>query len=224
MMTYVYVISFILLIILFIYGIFNYNLTNALDHYVNNKEKFTNYLELHPEDNKSIRPLDNCSAQDKKTEKYIYSPSSGGIPENPWKYKFYVQDIYKKDSKVNQIGKMNGKYCVKKPKLLFDGIWSPYVFTKDGFEHTKWSLTDENLSEGEVCMKSLFDTLKPMPKELPADCPVKCLTDCDIGVYCNGPVMNDPQNLTSKIDEQVICFPSVFSPDGNKKPLATYGF
>lgn len=226
MMTYIYIVSFFVIFILFIYGMVNYNLKNALDHYINNnsnKEGFSNYLEILPEDNKSIRPIDDCTREDIKTKNFVYSPSSGGIPENPWKYNYYVQDVYKKDA-TNPIGKTNGKYCVSKPKLLFDGIWSPYVFTKDGFEHTKWSLTNGNLSEGEVCMKSLYDNLKTMPKDLPPDCPVKCLTECDMGVYCNGPVMNDPQDLTSKIDEQYICFPSVFSPNGNKNPLPTYGF
>ncbi len=222
MTTLIYILSFFVLFVLFIYGMVNYNLKNALDHYVH-KERFTNNTEILPLNTTSIRPIDDCSQQDKNKEKLVYSPSAGGIPENPWKYNNYVEDIYKKDA-TNPLGKENGKYCIKKPKLLFDGIWSPYIFTKDGYEHTKWSLTNGNLSEGEVCMKSLYDTLKTMPKELPPDCPVKCLTNCDVGVYCNGPVFNDPQDLTSKIDEQYICFPSVFSPDGNKNPLTTYGF
>ncbi len=222
MTTLIYIISFFIIFVLFIYGMVNYNLKNALDHYIN-KEKFTNFTEILPKNDKSIRPIDSCTQQDKDNEKIVYSPSAGGIPDAPWKYNNYVQDVYKKN-KDEALGKENGKYCIKKPKLLFDGIWSPYIFTKDGYEHTKWSLTNGNLSEGEVCMKSLYDNLKTMPKDLPPDCPVKCLTDCDLGVYCNGPVFNDPQDLTSKIDEQYICFPSVFSPDGNQNPLPTYGF
>ena len=188
---------------------------------VGNTEDFKNMEEMKE---KSIRPIDGCKELDEKNADLLRTNTATGIPQAPadQQYIDYVGEVYTYKQPNEALER--GKYCIKKPKLLFDGIWSPYIFTKDGYEHTEWSLTNGKLSEDEVCMKSLYDTLKTMPKELPPDCPVKCLTNCDVGVYCNGPVFNDPQDLTSKIDEQYICFPSVFSPNGNKNPLPTYGF
>ena len=219
MLSFVIGLSVIILVILFIYGFVNYNLKTVVDRYINSgeKEDFSNRME------ESVRPIDECVKYDMKGNNKLYTNCSGGIPDAPYKYDFYVGDVYR-NIKNESLGKENGPYCVKKPKLLFDGIWSPYIFAKDGYEKTEWSLTNGNLFEGEICMKSLFNTLKPMPKWSPPDCQVKCLNDCQIGTYCNGPVDNDRQDITDPKDSQVICFPSIFSPDGNKDPLTRIGF
>lgn len=214
-------ISVVVLVILFIYGLVNYNLKSFVGQYIR-QENFENQEEEN--EDKSIRPIDECKKMDEKEESILRTAVSGGIPQAPFKYNDYVGDIYF-NNKTNPIGKENGKYCIKKPKLLFDGIWSPYQFYNDGWEKTEWELTNGNLSEGEVCMKSLYNTLKPMPKWSPPDCPVKCQNDCEIGVYCNGPPDNDPQDLTDANDSTFICFPSVFTPGiKGEKPLKTYGF
>ncbi len=216
---YIYVISiFILLIVIFWAGS-NYFLKSALDHYSNNKEGFENLTDA---SNQSIRPIDECSKRDLKEQNILFSPSSGGIPDAPFKYVNYVGEIYR-EIPNETLGKDNGIYCIKKPKLLYDGIWEPYIFAKNGNEKTEWSLTDGNLFEGDICMKSLYNTLKPMPKYLPADCPP--MYDTTIGVYCNGPVMNDPQDITSPIDSQVIAFPSIFTPGlPGESPIQNTGF
>lgn len=216
MFSFVIGFAVILLIILFIYGLFNYQLKNTLDKF-SNQENFSN------QDQESIRPLDECRKYDEKGQQLLQTNVSAGIPEAPYRYNYYVGEIYQ-NKQDDSLSKESGPYCVKKPKLLFDGIWSPYIFAKDGFERTEWSLTNGNLFEGEVCMKSLYNTLKPMPKWSPPDCKVKCINDCEVGTYCNGPVMNDPQDITDPDDSQAICFPSIFSPNANKDPLKTVGF
>ncbi len=223
------------LVLLFIYGFVNSQLKSMLDNFTNQggiQENFSprslsdNDLIPTPLEEPSVRPIDDCRKYDMKGEDKVHTNVAVGIPDAPYKYNDYVGEIY--IEKPNQeIGRENGPYCIKKPKLLYDGIWSPYLFSKEGYERVEWSLTNGNLFEGEVCMKSLFNTLKPMPKWSAPDCPVKCLNDgnCnDFSVYCNGPDMNDRQDITAPNDSSMICFPSIFSPDGNKHPTTKIGF
>ncbi len=255
MLTFVVGLSVIILIILFLYGFLNYNLKGMLEKF-SKKEHFQNmnpspvipekinvtYNEYGTgDDADSVRPIDDCRKYDMKGYDKLHTNVAVGLPDAPYKYNDYIGEIY--IQKENQtLGRDNGKYCVKKPKLLFDGIWSPYLFEKEGWERVEWSLTDGGLFEGETCMKSLFNTLKPMPKWSPPDCPVKCLNDCkeDFYVYCNteqlteseknkfkgglDKAMNDPQDITDPNDANVICFPSMFSPDGNVNPTTKIGF
>ena len=226
MLSFIIGFSVIILILIFIYGFVNYNLKNMLDKFTNKSEHFTT-LSLSPSSSStsdSVRPVDECVKQDKEGENKVQTSVAVGIPDAPFKYNDYVGSIYlQKDN--NELGKENGPYCVKKPKLLYDGVWSPYLYAKNGWETVEWSLTNGNLFEGEVCMKSLYNTLKPMPKWSNPDCPVKCLNECeDFYVYCNGPEDNDKQDITDPNDSSVICFPSVFSPDGNKNPTTKIGF
>ncbi len=208
---------------------------------VGNTEDFKNMEEMKE---KSIRPIDGCKELDEKNADLLRTNTATGIPQAPadQQYIDYVGEVYTYKQPNEALER--GKYCIKKPKLLFDGIWSPYIFAKDGFMKVKWELTDGNLFEGDVCMDSLYDTLKPMPKILPPDCPIKCINDCDdpielgkegfcgnkcdLSYYCNGPNFTDPQNISDPIDPQdkeVVCFPSIFNQNlKNRKPTSVYGF
>lgn len=224
MISFIVGIVVIFLILLFVYGLFNYQLKGMMDTYVNGKEIQENFTTNRMEE-ASIRPIDECVKNDMKGDELLHTNCSHGIPNGPFDYKYYVGDVYIPEPTNPELGRKNGKYCVGKQKLLFDGIWSPHIFAKEGYETTKWKLTNGNVTEGEICMKSLYNTLKPMPTELPPDCPVKCLKESDIGVYCNGPPDNDKQDITDPNDEQVICFPSIFTPYADQgKTLSKVGF
>ncbi len=88
MISFIVGIVVIFLILLFVYGLFNYQLKGMMDTYVNGKEIQENFTTNRMEE-ASIRPIDECVKNDMKGDDLLHTNCSHGIPNGPFDYKYY---------------------------------------------------------------------------------------------------------------------------------------
>jgi len=133
--------------------------TLSTEHFENNNDK-------------SVRVDCSCKKKDTLSDKILNFQTPASIPGCHDNYTYYINDIYiNKQKSKEPTRKYNCRTkCMNKPKLLYDGIYEPYIFENKGFEKIKWKLTDGNLTDGDYCS----DKLLQMNKEMPDNC-----NDCE---------------------------------------------
>lgn len=196
------IIFFILFIFLLIYG-FNHILRSMIDHVLEgSSENFENYL---GDENNVVNPVDDCSKIDRLTENRLNFQTATNIPLSPnTNYQNYVGNIYSNENKKQENNLDKGNYCLKKSKLLYDGIWDPIIESNNGMQYETWNLTNGNLTDGYYCSNKLLEVNKPIPKNFIDHSATPPINDMKYYTYFNDPV-ND------KYDTEIACFPSVFN-------------
>jgi hypothetical protein len=206
MLSLIIAIIFIILFIILCFFGGNYLLRGMLEKMVGNKEHFDN------NDINKIAEIDQCKQIDIANQNQLNFQTATNIPLSPNKYKNYIGSIYinkeanKEANFFNSEGIDKGKYCLSKPRLLYDGIWDPQINIDSPYEDETWKLTNGNLSGGYYCSDKLVEVNKPIPRNYIDK----------TAVYTNeGPsshyytYFNDTQD--DIFDTQITCFPSVFT-------------
>jgi hypothetical protein len=197
---------------IFLFGIFifllisggNYLLRNMVDHFINDyKENFENKSEYK---DKNIELNDACSKLDLKSQEVLNFQTGTNIPLSQVNYSNYVGDIYiVKDKDRTEDNPNNSKYLLKKPLLLYDGIWkSDMQFNKTGDEHQYWDLTNGNIGIDGYWSDDLIRTNKDLPKNYIDKTAVYQDTNNKYFTYCNDTVYDVE-------DKEIECFPEIFS-------------
>ena len=190
---------FIIFIFLSISGL-NFALKRMIDSVLNNhKEDFTN------NDNSIVNPIDDCRKIDVLTDNQLNFQTATNIPLSPVDYKNYVGNIYIPNSKNNENNQLtHGKYCMMKPKLLYDGIWESEIKKENPFEKQDWKLTNGDLTDGYYCSDKMIETNKPIPENYKDESSTPPITDGKYYTWFN-------DTYDDIFDTQISCFPSVFN-------------
>jgi hypothetical protein len=208
MISLIFAIIFIILfIILSIVG-GNYFLKGILEKMVgSNKEHFDN------NDINNIDNIDECKKIDLENQNQLNFQTGTNIPLSPTNYKNYIGSIYihKEPDVFPTDGLGKGKYCLTKPKLLYDGIWNPKINIESPYEHETWDLTNGNLNSGYYCSDKLIEVNKPIPRNY-IDKTASYLNDSESASYYS--YYNDVQD--DIFDTQIACFPNIFDPNNPK--------
>ena len=203
----------IIFIILIIYGI-NYLLKKSLDHFItNHKENFQNSNS----DTSIVNPIDECRKIDNESNEQLNFQTATNIPLSPYQYSDYVGKIYSNDMYIEESDELKkGKYCMRKPKLLYDGIWDPKINVnrEEGTEFQEWKLTNGNISNDYYCSNKMIETNKPIPPGF-IDKSAVYVAPCEESKYYN--YLIDPYQ--DPLDAQLHCFPQVFNAGMNKETI-----
>lgn len=173
----------------------------------NKKEQFQNFInDIDDIDNSIINPIDECKKIDINAQDTLNFQTATNIPLSPNNYTNYIGNIYidnnieKDNFSINDVN----KYCMKKSKLLYDGIWNPIIDKYDNYEHETWDLTNGNLSDGFYCSDKLLEVNKPFPKNFVDKSATPPIVGGEYFTY-----FNDTQD--DIFDTEIQCFPSVFN-------------
>lgn len=189
----------ILFIILSILG-GNYLLSNMLHNAVGKKEDFGNF-----NDSSNINKIDECKKIDLENYNQLNFQTTTNIPLSPTNYKNYIGSVYIDNTKkdVNQLDK--GKYCMSKPKLLYDGIWDSKINDESPYEHETWNLTNGNISKGYYCSDKIIEVNKPIPDNYKDKTAVYNNKNGQYYyTYCN-------DNVDDINDTEIQCFGEIFN-------------
>jgi len=201
MIALIFCIIFLLIFIFFCIAGGNYLLRSMIDNVLSKKEGFTNI------DNSTVNPVDDCRKMDIITNDTLNFQTSTNIPLSPYSYKNYVGKIYMNDESENMNiinDTDNNSYCMKKPKLLYDGIWEDNIKKDNSYEYDIWNLTNGDLSSGYYCSDKLIQVNKPFPENYVDDSAVQ-----DYGNPKSYMYYNDTKYDVN--DTEIQCFPSVFN-------------
>lgn len=225
MISLIFCVIFILIFLFLCYAGGNYLLHNMINNVLSNQtvqtpliEKFENKLINQFQADGIINPLDKCKKMDEMNQNTLNFQTGTNIPLSPNYYKDYVGNIYCNTEIIKETLDLNkGNYCMKKPKLLYDGIWDPKMESNDdGFEYQNWDLTKGNLYEGYYCSDKLLQVNKDIPpnfKDMSATPPVKG------GEYYNYLI----DSYQDPLDTQLHCFGQVSPKDlGYSNPNKLY--
>jgi len=199
-------ISLIFCIIFFLLFIFlsiaggNFILRTMIDNILSKSEKFQNMND----DNLIINPIDDCKKIDQEAEKKLNFQTATNIPLSPNYYKNYIGSIYMNDNIKPNNELKDGMYCLKKSKLLYDGIWDPKINKESPYEYETWNLTNGNLSDDYYCSDKLIEINKPFPENYIDKTATPCIEGEKYYTY-----FNDTQN--DKYDIEIQCFPEIFN-------------
>ena len=226
MISLIFVIIFFLLFIFFCIAGGNYLLKSIVDNVLSKNEKFTNFNNKNI-DETIVNPTDDCKKIDERSEDSLNFQTATNIPLSPNYYKNYVGSIYmdnpiannpfppkKPSGNLSNVDWQNmevtfegnikdGSYCLKKGKLLYDGIWDPKINKEAPYEYESWNLTDGDLSDGFYCSDKLIQVNKPFPKDYRDMSATPPIQGGDYYTYFND--IND-----DVLDTEISCFPSVF--------------
>ena len=194
----------ILCIILFIFFCIvggNYVLRSMVDNVLTSKEGFINSNDAN---DLIINPVDNCSKIDNDANNQLNFQTATNIPLSPNYYKNYIGKTYIDNQQDYSIENPNAKYCLKKSKLLYDGIWDSNINVDNNYEIETWNLTNGNLSDGYYCSNKLIETNKPFPVDYVDMSATPPITSGNYYTY-----FNDTKN--DIFDTEIQCFPSVFN-------------
>lgn len=209
MISFIFAIIFLLLFIFFCIAGGNFLLKSMIHNVLSSKENFDNY-------EKEINPIDDCRKIDLISQDQLNFQTATNIPLSPYQYKNYIGSIYM-DNNIKQKNELtNGKYCMKKSKLLYDGIWDPDIQKEAPYEYEKWKLTNGNISDSYYCSNKLFEVNKPLPPNYKDYSATPPITDGKYYTY-----FNDTQD--DVFDKEIHCFPSVFNA-GITEDLKKKGF
>ena len=204
---------FILFIFLCIAG-GNYMLRTMIEKVISTNENFDNFKNSLRENN-VINPLDECKKIDKLSQDNLNFQTATNIPLSPYNYKNYIGSIYMDETKnKNELTK--GKYCLKKSKLLYDGIWEPTIHKEPPYEYESWKITNGNISDGYYCSDKLMEVNKPFPEKYIDKSATPPIVGGEYYTY-----FNDTQD--DVFDTEIQCFPSVFNA-GITEDLKKKGF
>lgn len=191
----------IIFLILFVFSIIaggNYVLRKMIDSTITKKENFENI------DKSIINPIDECKKLDERNYNNLNFQTATNIPLSPNNYKNYIGNIYidENSKPINEL--TNGKYCLYKGKLLYDGIWDPKINVESPYEYETWNLTNGNLTDGIYCSDKLIEVNKPFPEDYKDYSATPPITDTKYFTF-----FNDTQD--DIFDAEISCFPSVFN-------------
>jgi len=200
MISLIFALIFFILFIFFCIAGGNYLLRSIIDNVlsVDSLETFSNENFL------NVKPVDHCTKIDEITENTLNFQTATNIPLSPNHYKNYIGVQYIDDNQKDINPFKNGSFCLKKSKLLYDGIWNPEIINESPYEYEKWNLTNGNLSDDYYCSDKLIEINKPMPKNYIDKSAVYQRNGNKYYTYFNDTV-NDIY------DTEISCFPSVFN-------------
>lgn len=199
----IYIILTILFILLFIFLIFiiiNYILKKMIDNILNKPEKFQNMND----DISVINPLDDCKKIDLITEKNLNFQTGTNIPLSPYYYKNYIGTIYMNDNIKNNNELKDGEYCLKKNKLLYDGIWDSDINKDSPYEFQNWELTNGNITNDYYCSNKLLEVNKKIPENYIDKSATPYIKGEKYYIYFNDEILD-------KYDTEIECFPEIFN-------------
>lgn len=189
-------------------------LRTMIERVISTNENFENFKNSLRE-NDVINPLDECKKIDKLSQDNLNFQTATNIPLSPYNYKNYIGSIYMNETKnKNELTK--GKYCLKKSKLLYDGIWEPIIHKEAPYEYESWKITNGNISDGYYCSDKLMEVNKPFPEKYIDKSATPPIVGGEYYTY-----FNDTQD--DVFDTEIQCFPSVFNA-GITEDLKKKGF
>ena len=195
-------IIFIILFIIFCIAGGNYLLRSMVDNALskNTSENFQNINDIKP-----INPIDDCRKIDIERANTLNFQTATNIPLSPNYYKNYVGSEYVNDDLIKEPNELkNGKYCLRKSKLLYDGIWDPNITNESPYQYESWKLTNGNLTDGYYCSNKLVEVNKPFPKDYLDLSSTPPITSGTYYTY-----FNDTQD--DILDTEIVCFDSFFN-------------
>jgi len=202
-------ISLLLSIFFFILFIFlsiaggNVILRMMIDNVLSKTEKFQNMNIDNQIDNSVVNPIDKCKKIDLKSEENLNFQTATNIPLSPNYYKNYIGSIYINNNIKNNNDLKNGSYCLKKSKLLYDGIWNPIINKDSPYEYESWNLTNGDLSDDYYCSNKLLEVNKPFPENYIDTSATPIIKGNNYYTYFND-INNDI------FDTEIECFPEIF--------------
>ena len=179
------------------YGFGNFLLKKMLDKFIDN-EHFKNI------DNSIINPADDCIKMDMLTENHLNFQTGTNIPLGPNHYDNYIGKIYINENNSDNNPFEDGNLCLRKPKLLYDGIWNSDMEKKSPYKYQNWNLTNGNVTDGYYCSNKLIEVNKPFPKNYVDNSATPPIQDGKYYTWFNDKVQD-------VWDTQTYCFPSVFN-------------
>lgn len=193
-------IIFLILFILLIIAGGNYILKQMIDNILSKTEKFENKEIL---DNDIINPLDKCKKMDLESEHKLNFQNATNIPLSPNYYKDYIGYIYMNDNnKNNKNGLLKNNYCLKKSKLLYDGIWESNIINDSPYKYEKWNLTNGNITDDYYCSNKLIEINKPLPLNYIDKSSTPYIKGGNYYTYFN-------DNVDDIFDSEIKCFPLI---------------
>jgi len=200
MISLIFCIGFFIIFIFLTIAGGNFVLKMMVDNVLSKSENFQNMNN----DNLIINPVDDCKKIDIESEKNLNFQTSTNIPLSPYYYKNYIGSIYMNDDIKQKNDLKDGMYCLKKSKLLYDGIWNPIINKESPYEYESWELTNGNLSDDYYCSDKLLEVNKPFPENY---IDKSATPEIEGGTYYT--YFNDTQN--DKYDTEIQCFPQIFN-------------
>ena len=175
-------------------------LRNMIDNVLNKIEKFDNF------DDSIINPIDECTKIDNIAQDTLNFQTSTNIPLSPYNYKNFIGNIYIDTNSNNRqyLNDTNGPNCLKKNKLLYDGIWESVLNNDNPYQYETWNLTNGNIVNGIYCTDKLFQVNIPFPENYIDTKLTSPIEDSKYYMY-----YNDTQNDVN--DTEIKCFPQVFN-------------
>ena len=204
MISLIFALIFFILFIFFCIAGINYVLRNMIDNVLSNKENFQNSNSKYTEytENSIINPTDECKKIDEMSYNNLNFQTATNIPLSPNNYKNYIGSIYIDENNKNNINEFkNGSYCLKKSKLLYDGIWDSKINKESPYEHETWNLTNGDLTDGYYCSDKLLEVNKPFPEDYVDKSATPPIVGGAYYTYFND-TQDDPY------DKEIICFGS----------------
>jgi len=196
MISLIFAIIFLLLFIFFVIAGGNYLLKSVIDHVLNNTEEFTNMNPKKDVVDNSINPVDKCRKIDFDNKDTLNFQTATNIPLSPYEYKDHVGALYTNESDNRDLKEnleLGNIYCLKKSKLLYDGIWDSKI-EQDGTSLTqKWNLTNGDISDDYYCSNKLIEVNKPIPRNFHDMSATPILGHTPMYEFINDPV-NDPND------------------------------
>lgn len=205
MLSLILSIFFLILFIFFCIAGGNFLLRSMVDNALG-KEDFRNINEMDKnniDDNSIVNPLDDCKKIDLESQESLNFQTTTNIPLSPYYYKNYIGKIYIENPVHNNELK-EGSQCLKKNKLLYDGIWDPKINKDASYEYETWNLTNGNLYDDYYCSNKLLEVNKPFPKDYIDMSATPPIEDGHYYTY-----FNDTQN--DVCDKEIQCFPEIFN-------------
>lgn len=202
MISIIFSLIFFILFIFFCIAGGNYLLKNMIDNILskNNTETFENLNYI----DKDINNMDQCKQIDELSQNVLNFQTATNIPLSPVYYNNYIGSIYIDNDKKNINELQKGKYCLKKSKLLYDGIWENEIITKSPYVEGSWTMTDGNVTSDYYCSDKLIQVNRPFPKNFIDKSAVTPPIPTKYFTY-----FNDTED--DVFDKEISCFPSVFN-------------
>jgi len=209
MISLIFAIIFLVLFIFFVIAGGNYLLKSVIDHVLNNTEDFTN-MDQPNSQLEVINPVDRCRKIDFDNKDKLNFQTATNIPLSPYFYKdhvgtLYTNEVNERDLKTSL--ELENTYCLKKSKLLYDGIWDMNIEKDGSYVYEKWNLTDGNLSDDYYCSNKLIEVNKPFPKNFVDMSATPILGNTPVYEFINDPVYDPNDTEITYFNRKDIDYP-----------------
>jgi len=210
MVSLIFAIIFLVIFIFFVIAGGNYLLRSVVDHVLDglngSNEGFSNFEHM----NNIVNPTDSCKKIDFDNKDKLNFQTATNIPLSPNYYKDHVGIIYTnetdgRDLKMNL--ELDNSYCLKKSKLLYDGIWDNKVHKYNSYLYNTWSLTDGDISDDYYCSNKLIEVNRQMPKNFIDMSATPTLEKIPIYTYINDAVYDVNDTEITCFDPKDIDYP-----------------